>query len=59
MVENEKIDQMKTKLIKDKIPKTCEAIWNALLFIINLARWEEKLYEEIPISIGKERSKLN
>ncbi len=58
IIENEKIGQAKAKLLTDKNPKTCEAIWNALPFEVNLARWGEELYGEIPVSIGQENSQV-
>jgi len=59
IIENEKIGQIKARLLTDKNPKTCETIWNALPFEVNLARWGEELYGEIPVSIGQENSQVD
>jgi hypothetical protein len=59
IIENEKIGQVKAKLLTEKNPKTCEAIWNALPFEVNLTRWGEELYGEIPISLGQENSQVD
>ena len=59
LIENEKIGQMKAKLLTDKNPKTCEAIWDALPFEVNLARWGEELYGEIPVSLEEENSQVD
>ena len=59
IIENEKIGQIKAKLLTDKNPKTCEAIWDALPFDLNLARWGEELYGEIPVSLGEENSQVD
>ncbi|MFX1572524.1 MAG: cyclophilin-like fold protein [Promethearchaeota archaeon] len=59
IIENEKIGKIKARLLPDKNPKTCEAIWNALPFEVNLARWGEELYGEIPVSIGQENSQVD
>ena len=56
IIENEKIGQIKAKLLPDKNPKTCQAIWSALPFQVNLARWGEELYGRIPVEIDAETS---
>ncbi|KKL53855.1 hypothetical protein LCGC14_2271230 [marine sediment metagenome] len=58
-IENEKIGQVKAKLLTDKNPETCQAIWDALPFEVNLARWGEELYGEIPVSIEEENSQVD
>ena len=57
--ENEKIGQIKAKLLIDKNPKTCNAIWDKLPFDLNLARWGEELYGEIPVSLGLENAQVD
>lgn len=37
VIENEKIGQVKAKLLNDKNPNTCQAIWDALPFEVNLS----------------------
>ncbi len=37
IIENEKIGEVKAKLLIDKNPKSCQAIWDALPFEVNLA----------------------
>ena len=59
VIENEKIGQIKAKLLIEKNPKTCEAIWDALPFEVSLARWGEELYGEIPVSLGQENSQVD
>ena len=59
IIENEKVGQIKAKLLLDKNPKTCKAIWEKLPFNLNLARWGEELYGEIPIAIGQENSQVD
>lgn len=59
IIENEKIGQIRAKLLREKNPETCEAIWNKLPFELNLARWGEELYGEIPVSLGKENSQVD
>lgn len=56
IIENEKIGQIKAKLLPEKNPKTCQAIWSALPFQVNLARWGEELYGQIPVKIDAETS---
>jgi len=56
IIENEKIGQVKAKLLKDKNPKTVQAIWDALPLELNLARWGEELYGTIPVKTGAENS---
>ena len=58
VIENEKIGKIKAKLLVDENPETCKAIWDALPFELNLARWGEELYGEIPVSIGRENSQV-
>ena len=59
IIENEKIGQIKAKLLTDKNPETCKAIWENLPFELNLSRWGEELYGEIPVSIEKENSQVD
>jgi len=59
IIENEKIGQIKAKLLTDKNPETCKAIWDNLPFDLNLARWGEELYGEIPVAIGKENAQVD
>ncbi len=56
IIENEKIGEIKAKLLIDKNPKTCQAIWDVLPFDVNLSRWGEELYGDCPISIPGENS---
>lgn len=58
IIENEKIGQVKARLYKDKNPKTCETIWNALPLKVNLSRWGEELYGSIPVEIDEENSQV-
>ncbi len=52
IIENEKIGQIKAKLLLNKNPLTCEAIIEKLPFGVNLSRWGEELYGEIPVETG-------
>ena len=54
IIENKKIGKVKAKLMVDKNPKTCQAIWDALPFDISLSRWGEELYGDCPVSIPAE-----
>lgn len=58
IIENEKIGQVKAKLLLDKNPKTCQAIWDALPFKVELSRWGEELYGDCPTSIPAENSQI-
>ena len=59
IIENEKIGQIKAKLLTNKNPETCKAIWDNLPFELNLSRWGEELYGEIPVSIDNENSQVD
>jgi len=59
IIENEEIGQIRAKLLREKNPETCEAIWNKLPFELNLARWGEELYGEIPVSLKRENSQVD
>ena len=59
IIESEKIGQIRAKLLIDKNPETCKAIWENLPFDLNLSRWGEELYGEIPVSIGKENAQVD
>jgi hypothetical protein len=59
IIENEEIGQIRAKLLREKNPETCEAIWNKLPFELNLARWGEELYGEIPVSLRRENSQVD
>ena len=59
IIENEKIGKVRAKLLIDKNPKTCNAIWDKLPFDLNLARWGEELYGEIPVSLGLENAQVD
>jgi len=59
IIENEKIGQIKAKLLTDKNPETCKSIWENLPFKLNLSRWGEELYGEIPVSIDMENSQVD
>jgi hypothetical protein len=49
---------VKAKLLKDKNPKTCEAIWDALPLELELSRWGEELYGKIPVDIKAENAQV-
>jgi len=59
IIEHEKFGQIKAKLLIDKNPETCKAIWEKLPLELNLSRWGEELYGEIPVSIEKENSQVD
>lgn len=59
IIENEKIGQIKARLLVNKNPKTCRAIWDKLPFVLDLSRWGEELYGEIPVKIGEENSQID
>ena len=54
IIENEKIGEVKAKLLVDRNLKTCQTIWEALPFNVNLSRWGEELYGDCPVSIPAE-----
>ncbi len=56
IIENEKIGQVKAKMLPDKNPKTCQAIWESLPLELNLATWGEELYGTIPVKVDAENS---
>jgi hypothetical protein len=59
VIENDTIGKMRAKLLVDKNPKTCGAIWNKLPLNLTLARWGEELYGEIPVMLGEENSQVD
>jgi len=59
IIENEKIGQIKAKLLADKNPKTCKAIWDNLPLNLKLTRWGEELYGSIPVKIREENSQVD
>ncbi|MFX1268699.1 MAG: cyclophilin-like fold protein [Promethearchaeota archaeon] len=59
VIENDKIGKIKAKLLTDKNPETCKAIWEKLPFDINLSRWGEELYGEIPVTFSEENSQVD
>jgi hypothetical protein len=59
IIENEKIGQVKARLLREKNPETCNAVWDKLPFDLNLARWGEELYGEIPIAIARENTQVD
>ena len=56
IIENEKIGEVKARLLLDKNPKTCQAIWDILPLKLSLARWGEELYGTIPVEISEENA---
>jgi hypothetical protein len=58
IIENEKIGKIKAKLLLEKNPETCIAIWNSLPLELDLARWGEELYGSIPVKIEEENSQV-
>ncbi|MHA1456861.1 MAG: cyclophilin-like fold protein [Promethearchaeota archaeon] len=59
IIENEKIGQVKARLLRERNPETCKAIWDNLPFDLNLTRWGEELYGEIPVVLGRENAQVN
>ncbi|MFW9936384.1 MAG: cyclophilin-like fold protein [Candidatus Thorarchaeota archaeon] len=59
IIEHDKIGQIKAKLLPEKNPKTCNAIWEKLPLEVNLSRWGEELYGEIPVVLGEENSQVD
>ena len=59
IIENETIGQVKVKLLTEKNPKTCKAIWDKLPFNLKLERWGEELYGSIPVSIKEENGQVD
>ena len=59
IIENEKIGQIRAKLLTNKNPETCKAIWDNLPFELTLTRWGEELYGEIPVSMGRENAQVD
>lgn len=58
IIENEKIGQVKAKLLVEKNPITCKKIWDSLPLELNLSRWGEELYGDIPVSIDPENPQV-
>ncbi|KKL88971.1 hypothetical protein LCGC14_1919350, partial [marine sediment metagenome] len=52
IIENDKIGQIKAKLLNDKNPNTVNAVISALPKDLNLARWGEALYEKMGLGIA-------
>ena len=59
IIENEKIGQVKAILLRERNPETCKAIWDKLPLNLNLSRWGEELYGEIPVAIGGENTQVD
>ena len=59
VIENEKIGQVNARLLRDKNPETCKAIWDELPFDLHLTRWGEELYGEIPVAIDRENTQVD
>lgn len=59
IIENDKIGQIKAKLLNDKNPNTVNAVIGALPKELNLARWGEALYEKIGLSIPAENTQID
>ncbi len=59
IIENDKIGQIKAKLLNFKNPNTVKAIIDALPLDLNLARWGEALYEKIGLSIPAENTQID
>ncbi len=58
IIENEKIGEVKAKLLLEKNPETCKAIWDSLPLELDLARWGEELYGPIPVKLEEENSQV-
>lgn len=58
IIENDEIGEIKARLLKDKNPTTCEAIWESLPLEVSLSRWGEELYGSIPVEIDAENSQV-
>ncbi len=58
IIENEKIGKVKAKLLLEKNPETCKAIWDSLPLELDLARWGEELYGPIPVKLEEENSQV-
>ncbi|MFX0141286.1 MAG: cyclophilin-like fold protein [Candidatus Hodarchaeota archaeon] len=56
IIKNDKIGEIKAKLLTDKNPKTCQAIWEVIPFEVDLSRWGEELYGDCPVSSPAENS---
>jgi hypothetical protein len=59
IIENDRIGEIKAKLLSNKNPETCRAIWEKLPIDLNLSRWGEELYGEIPVDFGEENSQTD
>ena len=53
-IEAKKLGKIKIKLYLDKAPKTCQKIEAALPFDVNLTKWGDELYGDIPVEIEPE-----
>ncbi len=54
----ESVDTLLIEILKDKNPKTGEAIWNALPFESKAQLWGEEVYFEIPVTLKLETSQV-
>ncbi|MFX1317306.1 MAG: cyclophilin-like fold protein [Promethearchaeota archaeon] len=59
IIENAKIGEIRAKLLPEKNPETCKAIWDSLPLDLDLARWGEELYGPIPVRIPMENSQVD
>ncbi len=58
IIENEKIGKIKAKLLLEKNPETCKAIWDSLPLELDLTRWGEELYGPITVKLEEENSQV-
>ncbi|KKL28961.1 hypothetical protein LCGC14_2369900 [marine sediment metagenome] len=59
IIENDKIGQIKAKLLTHKNPNTVKAIINALPMDLNLGRWGEALFERKGLRIPAENTQID
>ncbi len=59
IIENDKIGQIKAKLLDNKNPKTVNAVIDALPIDLNLAKWGDALYEKIGLGIAAENTQID
>ena len=59
IIENEEIGQIRAKLLVDKNPNTCKAIYDALPMELNSKRWGDCLYSYTPLHLEAENAQID
>ncbi len=50
LLEADEIGEMEATLLLDNAPQTCKALWDALPLSLDLSKWGDELYGNVPIA---------